>query len=106
MISENLINDQLNVQSIIETGGISDHRLICLKIKVPKKNPPTPFNINPLWFSEEDYKTLILEAWQPLTETSNHSYMQQFHDNMVKMKKYPKIKIKNTNRAIKRNSWG
>ena len=39
---------------------------------------------------EEYYKTLILNAWKPLQEVQSPSLMQQFADNLVRMKRISK----------------
>ena len=75
---------------MVETGGNSYHCPIVLQIKTPEVKPPAPFKLKPQWLEEEEYRDLILGAWEPLQETQNHSLMQQFADNLARAKKISK----------------
>ena len=78
------------MQDMVETSGDSDHFPIVLTIKTPEVKPPAPFKLKPQWLEEEEYRDLILGAWEPLQETQNHSLMQQFADNLARAKKISK----------------
>ena len=87
LISENLIRDDLIMQSTVETGGNSEHRPIVLTVRTSEVKPPSPFKFKPQWLAEEEYQNMILEAWEPLQEVQNHSLMQQFADNLDRAKR-------------------
>ena len=90
LILENLIRNYLILQATVEMGGNSDHPPIVLTIISSEEKPFTPFKLKPRWLVEKEYRNLILVAWEPLEEVQNHSLMQQFVDNLDKVKRISK----------------
>ena len=59
-------------------------------MSTPEVKPPSPFKFKPQWSTEEEYKTLVLEAWKPLQKVHNHFLMHQFADNLARVKRISK----------------
>ena len=58
--------------------------------RIPEVKPPSPIKFKPQRLAEDEYRNLILEAWEPLHEAKNHSLVQQFADNLARAKKISK----------------
>jgi hypothetical protein len=50
--SEEFLSSMILVNSSVGEGGISNHRMIVLKIKSESDLPPIPFKFNHIWMEE------------------------------------------------------
>lgn len=48
--------------------------------------PPSPLNVNKVWFDDLDYKNLITSNWKKLKDNSNVPLMIQFEKNLKNSK--------------------
>jgi exonuclease III len=90
LVSDSLMIGPIRIRSWVETGGTSDHRPVVLSLDPPEIKPPTPFKFNPAWLEEEDYKIMFQSVWTPLVNSQSRSFMQQWADNLSKVKKATK----------------
>jgi hypothetical protein len=64
-----------SLQSWVSSSGLSDHLPIIFQMDSSLAKPPAPFNFNPIWLRDKDFKELIKGKWIPLLAGSPSSYM-------------------------------
>ena len=90
LVLEYLISSNLILKASVEIGGTSYHCHIVLSVKTLEVKIPAPFKFKPQWLEEEEYCNLIRKAWVPLLIVLNHSWMQQFMENLERVKNISK----------------
>jgi len=84
LVFEYFLNQVWKWSSWVLVGGNFDHLPILLKLELHGKNLPSSLKFYESWLKEEEYISLIKNAWTHLKENDNSSYMHWFACNISK----------------------
>ena len=90
LVEISLFQEHMVLKTNLETGGLSNHRLISLTITIPEKKQPSPFKFSLSWLEEEEYRALVFENWNPLGIPTMATYMQHMVEKITRIKELMK----------------
>jgi hypothetical protein len=86
LVSEKLMDANLQVRQWIGSRGESDHSLIWLVLDGGSIKPPSPFKFNASWLSDESFLDLVKSNWRPYDPNSGSPMGLHFADNLKRIK--------------------
>lgn len=87
LISEQLVESNLNVRQWIGSGGASDHFPIFLKFQEGRVKPPSPLKFNKIWLKDPSFFELVKILWVPFLPRGDLFASFQFARNINHLKK-------------------
>jgi len=100
LILKDLAEGSYTLKTKVLVGGILDHMSISFEVASKGLKPP-PFKLNQRWVKEENYKKLIQSIWKPIEDNVEKSHIEQFVENMDRVKKESIIWAKKHNEHAK-----
>ena len=76
----------INLKQWVNSGEDSYHLPVVLEMEGRRHKPSIPFKFNSIWFKEEEFQSLLGDSWTPFDPKIFHSTMDQFENNIKKLK--------------------